>query len=82
MTAAGLRVARNMPFAGAYITQAYGQPARRRHAVQIEVDRALYMNEVTLERRPDFEDLRQALGGVVARIAAYGASDDRALAAE
>lgn len=82
LTDAGLRVARNMPFAGAYVTQAYGKPARWRHAVQIEVDRALYMNEVTLERRPDFEDLRQALGGVVARIAAYGASDDRALAAE
>ncbi len=82
LTDAGLRVVRNMPFAGAYVTQTYGKPARRRHAIQIEVDRALYMNEVTLERRADFEDLRALLGGVVARIAAYGASDDRAMAAE
>ncbi|MBU2360661.1 MAG: N-formylglutamate amidohydrolase [Alphaproteobacteria bacterium] len=82
LTDAGLRVVRNMPFAGAYVTQTYGKPARRRHAIQIEVDRALYMNEATLERRADFEDLRALLGGVVARIAAYGASDDRAMAAE
>ncbi|MCF7699104.1 N-formylglutamate amidohydrolase [Loktanella sp. M215] len=82
LTDAGLRVVRNMPFAGAYVTQTYGKPARRRHAIQIEVDRALYMNEVTLERRADFEDLRALLGDVVARVAAYGASDDRAMAAE
>ncbi len=37
---AGLRVARNMPFAGAYITQTYGRPSRRQHAIQIEIDRA------------------------------------------
>src|SRR6056297_359509 len=42
-TQAGLVVTRNTPFAGAYITQAYGRPARGRHAVQIEIDRALYM---------------------------------------
>ena len=82
LTDAGLRVARNAPFAGAYVTQHYGKPARRQHALQIEIDRALYMNEATLEKRPDFDDLRRLLGGVVARIAAIGADDDRAVAAE
>ena len=82
LTDAGLRVARNAPFAGAYVTQHYGKPARRQHALQIEIDRALYMNEATLEKRPDFDDLRHLLDGVVARIAAIGADDDRAVAAE
>jgi len=50
-SAAGFRVARNMPFAGAFITQHYGRPSRRQHAVQVEIDRALYMDEATLTQR-------------------------------
>ena len=49
----GLRVRRNKPYAGGYITERYGAPALARHAVQIEVNRALYMDErrmVKLER--------------------------------
>jgi len=80
--AAGLRCVRNAPFAGAYVAQHYGKPARRQHAVQIEIDRALYMNERTLQKRDDFDDLRRLLDGVIARIAAAGAADDHALAAE
>jgi N-formylglutamate amidohydrolase len=79
---AGLRCVRNAPFAGAYVAQHYGKPARRQHAVQIEIDRALYMNEQTLQKRDDFDDLRRLLDGVIARIAAAGAADDHALAAE
>ncbi len=82
LTDAGLRVVRNMPFAGAYVAQHYGKPARRQHAIQIEIDRALYMDEATLDKRPDFTDLQHLLSGVVARIAAMGADDARALAAE
>src|SRR5271167_3486276 len=40
----GYRVRRNKPYAGAFITEHYGAPARGRHAVQIEVNRALYMD--------------------------------------
>lgn len=79
---AGLRCVRNAPFAGAYVTQHYGKPGRHQHAIQIEVDRALYMNEQTLEKRADFDDLRRLMGAVAARIAAAGAADDRTLAAE
>ena len=79
---AGLRVARNMPFAGAFITQQYGQPHRRQHALQVEIDRALYMNEATLELSPDFEDFRALLDGVIARIAALGREGAGAMAAE
>jgi N-formylglutamate amidohydrolase len=57
-TAAGLRVARNRPYAGGFATRAYGRPQHGVHALQIELSRHLYMNEVTLERAPGFEALR------------------------
>ena len=65
----GLRVARNAPFAGAYITQAYGRPSRNQHVVQIEIDRALYMDEATIQPRADFVAFQQLISGVIARIA-------------
>ncbi|PVM91749.1 N-formylglutamate amidohydrolase [Caulobacter radicis] len=45
----GYRVARNSPYAGGYTTEHYGRPARRTHALQVEINRALYMNETTRE---------------------------------
>lgn len=66
--AAGLRVARNAPFAGAYITQAYGRPSRRIHVVQVEIDRALYMDETRIEPAAGFSAFRALIAGVVAEI--------------
>jgi N-formylglutamate amidohydrolase len=74
-TAAGLRVARNAPFAGAYIAQAYGRPSRHQHVVQVEIDRALYMDEATITMRPDFADFRTLMAGVVTRLAGIGRKD-------
>ncbi len=48
LRAKGLRVARNRPYAGGYITTHYGQPDSDIHALQIEIRRGLYMNESTL----------------------------------
>lgn len=73
--AAGLVVARNTPFAGAYVTQAYGRPSRRQHAIQVEVDRALYMDEPSIEPRADFDAFRALLRGVIAEIAIIGIAD-------
>lgn len=70
--AAGLRVARNAPFAGAFITQHYGRPSRGQHVVQVEIDRALYMNEHTVTPSRDFEAFRALLSVVVAEIADIG----------
>lgn len=50
----GYSVRRNKPYAGGYITERYGAPARGLHALQIEVNRALYMDEVTLDKAPGF----------------------------
>lgn len=70
--AAGLRVSRNTPFAGAYITQAYGRPARQQHAVQVEIDRALYMDEARIEKRADFDAFAALIDDVIARIVTIG----------
>ena len=78
---AGFTVTRNTPFAGAYITQAYGRPARGQHAVQVELDRSLYMNESLVRPNGDFEDVQKALRGVVAEIARIR-PESLALAAE
>ncbi|MCO6383838.1 N-formylglutamate amidohydrolase [Oceanicola sp. 502str15] len=69
---AGFRVARNAPFAGAYVAQSYGRPARGQHAIQVEIDRSLYMNEETIERGPQFDEIRTRLGQVIGEIAAIG----------
>ncbi len=69
---AGLRVVRNAPFAGAYIAQTYGRPTRNQHVVQVEIDRALYMDEAAIAPRPDFHQFRAVMGDVVAEIAAFG----------
>jgi N-formylglutamate amidohydrolase len=78
---AGFRVARNAPFAGAFSVERYGRPAERRHVVQIEIDRALYLDERRVERGPGFAETRRKLGYVIAAIAAIG-RDARPLAAE
>jgi N-formylglutamate amidohydrolase len=54
---AGLTVAMNKPFAGGYILEQYGRPAQGIEAVQIEINRALYMEEATLERHEGFARL-------------------------
>ncbi|KEJ97385.1 N-formylglutamate deformylase [Pseudosulfitobacter pseudonitzschiae] len=70
--AAGFVVTRNAPFAGAYITQAYGRPARGQHAVQVEIDRSLYMNEALVRPNGGFDDIRARLAAVVAEVAQIG----------
>jgi N-formylglutamate deformylase len=81
-TAAGLRVSRNMPFAGAYVVQHYGRPSRRQHAVQVEIDRSLYMDERLVEPSPRFDEFRRLLTGVVAELTAIGRPEGVRVAAE
>ncbi|MEM6938815.1 MAG: N-formylglutamate amidohydrolase [Pseudomonadota bacterium] len=69
---AGFVVTRNTPFAGAYIAQAYGRPVRGQHAVQIEIDRSLYMDEATLRPKGEFEEVRRLMRLVMADIAEIG----------
>jgi N-formylglutamate amidohydrolase len=69
---AGLRVVRNAPFAGAYVTQHYGRPSRAQHVVQVEIDRSLYMNEQQIRPNGNFASFRNLMRRVVADIVAIG----------
>ncbi|MBL8572578.1 MAG: N-formylglutamate amidohydrolase [Hyphomicrobiaceae bacterium] len=50
----GYRVARNKPYAGGFITEHYGKPGKGLHALQLEINRAVYMDERSLEPTADF----------------------------
>jgi N-formylglutamate deformylase len=69
---AGLRVMRNAPFAGAFIAQTYGRPSRRQHAVQVELDRSLYMNEQEIRPNGNFAGFKQLLAQVLSDICRAG----------
>jgi N-formylglutamate amidohydrolase len=77
---AGLRVARNAPFAGAFIAQSYGRPSGGRHVIQVEIDRALYLDEARVEVLPCFAEVQRLMSTVVAEIA--GIARQMPLAAE
>lgn len=68
--AAGFRVERNQPYAGGYITEHYGRPDLGWHALQVEVNRALYMDEARLEMSAGFVGVAEALSGAVMRLVA------------
>ena len=53
----GYSVSRNKPYAGGFITEHYGNPAAGLHAIQLEINRALYMDERRFERSPSFGGL-------------------------
>jgi len=67
----GLRVLRNKPYAGGFITQNHGAPHRGQHALQIEINRSLYMNEMTLEKIAGFQEMRSILAQLSARLLPY-----------
>jgi len=58
LEAMGYRVARNTPYAGGYTTEHYGRPAHRVHALQIEINRALYLDEAMLAPTSGFGRLK------------------------
>ena len=64
----GLRVARNRPYAGGFCTRTYGRPQHGVHALQIEISRHLYMNEVTLEKNEGFGAIRQLIDRLLATL--------------
>jgi N-formylglutamate amidohydrolase len=69
LRASGLSVRRNKPYAGGHITELYGRPAQGRHAVQIEVNRSLYMDERTIRRLPAATALAEALRMAIEAVA-------------
>ena len=61
LAALGFSVARNAPYAGGYTTNLYGKPEAGVHALQIEVSRALYLDEGKMEKNGNFEHCKDRL---------------------
>jgi len=61
---AGFRVRRNIPYSGGYSTVHYGNPAQNVHALQIEVNRAIYMDEARQTPLSDFQLVKDSLHSV------------------
>ena len=55
------RVAKNTPFAGAFITKHHGKVKERIHALQLEIDRSLYMDEEQIQPHSGLEELKSKL---------------------
>ena len=64
----GYSVSRNKPYAGGFITEHYGNPAAGLHSIQLELNRALYMDEKRYERSASFAQLKEDLGVLADRL--------------
>ena len=84
LRARGYTVTRNKPYAGGFITEHYGEPASGRHALQVEINRALYMDERSMVKRSGFAVLAEDLFGAFAQVVAEleGELTTRRMAAE
>ena len=66
----GFSVARNTPYAGGHTTALYGKVASGCHALQIEINRALYLDEDRIAKRPNFDMVRMRLTRAIANLVA------------
>ncbi|GGO11540.1 N-formylglutamate amidohydrolase [Iodidimonas muriae] len=82
LTRLGYKVVRNTPYAGGHCTRHYGAPENGRHALQVEINRALYMNEQSLEKTAGFSTLRRDMGRLIKGLSQLDLSTDQQLAAE
>lgn len=64
LRAAGFHVVRNRPYAGGFFTENHGRPRLGRHAVQIEINRCLYMDEARQSKNAGFDTVKSALDGL------------------
>ncbi|MGD9501988.1 MAG: N-formylglutamate amidohydrolase [Methyloceanibacter sp.] len=70
LKALGYAVTLNKPYAGGYITEHYGRPHRGQHVLQVEINRALYMDEASFAKGEGFHRLRGDLEAMVAALIA------------
>jgi N-formylglutamate amidohydrolase len=75
MRGLGYSVGRNKPYAGGFITEHYGNPASGLHTVQLELNRAIYMDERRRERGPRFEQIAKDFATLADALAAVPLGD-------
>jgi N-formylglutamate deformylase len=68
---AGLKVKRNDPYKGVELVRMHGAPSKRRHSIQIEINRALYMNEKNREISAQFAPLKNTINAILGEIVDY-----------
>ncbi|QPQ56045.1 N-formylglutamate amidohydrolase [Allosphingosinicella flava] len=78
----GFRVALNTPYAGGHITVAHGRPGDDIHALQIEIDRSLYLDAALKEPGPGFDRVTRLIAALADALAEAAIGDSPALAAE
>jgi N-formylglutamate amidohydrolase len=61
----GYNVARNAPYSGGFVTRHYGRPTQSIHALQIEINRALYMDEGRIRRGAHLPRLAEEMHGMI-----------------
>jgi N-formylglutamate deformylase len=66
----GLSVAINDPYKGVELVRRHGQPSQGRHALQVEINRALYMDEATRQRSAGFAAIKEAMAALVTAMGA------------
>ena len=65
----GFKVRRNTPFSGGFITRNYGAPSQNVQAIQIEIDRSLYMDESNFKLHSGFPLLKHKLENIIISLA-------------
>lgn len=78
----GYSVAFNEPYAGGYVTSHHGRPHEAIHAVQIEIDRALYLNRSLKAPGPGFDRAARMIAAVAETLTARITGPPQAIAAE
>jgi len=77
LSRAGFRVSRNKPYSGGFVTRHYGRPDEGVHALQIEINRALYMDEAKIRRRPGLRKLAAFMPQFLTALASASPEDLR-----
>ena len=75
MTGLGYSVGRNKPYAGGFITEHYGNPASGLHTIQLELNRAVYMDERRRERSAGFAQVAADFARLADTLAAVPLGD-------
>ena len=77
----GFEVLRNIPFSGGFITQNYGDPNLKQHAIQIEINRSLYMDELAIAKTTNFNSFKKRISAALYELVQLG-TGKKLLAAE
>jgi N-formylglutamate amidohydrolase len=79
--AAGFTAGRNNPYAGGYTTALHGRPSNGIHALQLEIDRSLYLDQALREPGPGFDRVSHLIAAIASALAER-ATGTQAIAAE